>query len=71
VLIVSIHKAKSILSELAKRAESGEPVFIGRYGKPVAALVPVDSVRRVKRLGILAGKLTLPAGPEKQTGGLS
>jgi prevent-host-death family protein len=69
VLTVSTHKAKGILSELTKRAAGGEPVFIERYGKPVVALVPADSVRRVKRLGILAGKLMLPAGPEKRSGG--
>jgi prevent-host-death family protein len=60
VLTVSTHKAKGILSELTKRASGGEPVFIERYGKPVVALVPAASVRKVKRIGILAGKLTLP-----------
>jgi prevent-host-death family protein len=57
---VSTFKAKGILSELTKRACAGEPVFIERYGKPVVALVPAESVRRAKRIGILAGKLTLP-----------
>ncbi|MDR2123603.1 MAG: type II toxin-antitoxin system prevent-host-death family antitoxin [Desulfovibrio sp.] len=57
---VSTFKAKGILSELTKRACAGEPVFIERYGKPVVALVPAASVRRFKRIGILAGKLILP-----------
>jgi antitoxin (DNA-binding transcriptional repressor) of toxin-antitoxin stability system len=57
---VSTFKAKGILSEMTKRACAGEPVFIERYGKPVVALVPAESVRRAKRIGILAGKLTLP-----------
>ncbi|MDR1686436.1 MAG: type II toxin-antitoxin system Phd/YefM family antitoxin [Desulfovibrio sp.] len=61
MLIVPTAKAKGILSEMTKRACDGEPVFIERYGKPVVALVPASYVRRVKRLGILAGKLTLPA----------
>jgi prevent-host-death family protein len=69
VLTVSTHKAKGILSELAKRAAEGEPVFIERYGKPVVALVPASYVRRVKRLGILAGKLRLPDDLDAQTGG--
>jgi prevent-host-death family protein len=85
-MIVPTHKAKSILSELTKRACEGEPVFIERYGKPVVALVPAESVRRVKRIGILAGKLVLPADldsfagpdgpdrhgrPDRQSGGSS
>jgi antitoxin (DNA-binding transcriptional repressor) of toxin-antitoxin stability system len=56
---------------MTKRACEGEPVFIERYGKPVVALVPASYVRRVKRLGILAGKLTLPSDLDKQTGGTS
>jgi antitoxin (DNA-binding transcriptional repressor) of toxin-antitoxin stability system len=69
MLTVSTHKAKGILSEMTKRACEGEPVFIERYGKPVVALVPASYVRRVKRIGILAGKLTLPADLDAQTGG--
>ncbi|MDR2669228.1 MAG: type II toxin-antitoxin system prevent-host-death family antitoxin [Desulfovibrio sp.] len=69
VLMVPTHKAKSILSEMTKRAGEGEAVFIERYGKPVVALVPASYVRRVKRIGILAGKLTLPADLDAQTGG--
>jgi antitoxin (DNA-binding transcriptional repressor) of toxin-antitoxin stability system len=71
VLTVSTIKAKSILSELTKRAAAGEAVFIERYGKPVVALVPASYVRRAKRLGVLAGKLTLPADLDAQTGGPS
>jgi prevent-host-death family protein len=73
VLIVPTHKAKGILSELTKRACEGEPVFIERYGKPVVALVPASYVRKVKRLGVLAGKLRLPAdldAPPEQSQGL-
>jgi antitoxin (DNA-binding transcriptional repressor) of toxin-antitoxin stability system len=56
---------------MTKRACEGEPVFIERYGKPVVALVPAASVRRVKRLGILAGKLILPDDLGRQAGGPS
>jgi antitoxin (DNA-binding transcriptional repressor) of toxin-antitoxin stability system len=69
MLTVSTHKAKGILSELAKRAAAGEAVFIERYGKPVVALVPASYVRRVKRLGVLAGKLRLPADLDGQSQG--
>jgi antitoxin (DNA-binding transcriptional repressor) of toxin-antitoxin stability system len=69
MLIVPTHKAKGILSEMTKRACEGEPVFIERYGKPVVALVPASFVRKVKRIGILSGKLTLPADLDAQSGG--
>jgi prevent-host-death family protein len=69
MLTVSTHKAKGILSELTKRAAAGEPVFIERYGKAVVALVPASSVRRIKRIGILAGKLKLPGDLDAQSGG--
>jgi antitoxin (DNA-binding transcriptional repressor) of toxin-antitoxin stability system len=69
MLTVPTHKAKGILSEMTKRACEGEPVFIERYGKPVVALVPATYVRRVKRLGILAGRLHLPADLDGQSGG--
>jgi prevent-host-death family protein len=69
MLTVPTHKAKGILSELTKRAAGGEPVFIERYGKPVIALVPASTVQRVKRIGILAGKLHLPDDLDRQSGG--
>jgi antitoxin (DNA-binding transcriptional repressor) of toxin-antitoxin stability system len=69
MLTVPTAKAKGILSEMTKRACEGEPVFIERYGKPVVALVPASYVRRIKRIGVLAGKLTLPADLDAQTGG--
>jgi antitoxin (DNA-binding transcriptional repressor) of toxin-antitoxin stability system len=71
MLIVPTAKAKGILSELTKRACEGEQVFIERYGKPMVALVPAASARRVKRLGILAGKLILPADLDAHSGGPS
>lgn len=37
---VNIHEAKTHLSRLVERAESGEEIVIARGGKPVAKLVP-------------------------------
>jgi antitoxin (DNA-binding transcriptional repressor) of toxin-antitoxin stability system len=68
-MTVSTAKAKGILSELTKRACEGEAVFIERYGKPVVALVPAATIRKAKRIGVLAGKLTLPADLDRQAGG--
>jgi prevent-host-death family protein len=40
---VGIYEAKSRLSELIERAETGKEVTITRHGKAVAKLVPVRS----------------------------
>ena len=39
---VNIHRAKTNLSRLILKAESGEEVVIARAGKPVVRLVPVE-----------------------------
>jgi antitoxin (DNA-binding transcriptional repressor) of toxin-antitoxin stability system len=56
-----MHKAKSTLSQLVQRAAAGETILIGAYGKVDAKLVAatLPTVRQ-KRIGILAGKLTIP-----------
>ena len=36
-----MHEAKTTLSQLVERAESGEEIVIARRGVPVARLVPV------------------------------
>ncbi len=38
-----MHEAKTKLSQLVKRAESGEDIVLARNGKPVVRLVPVAS----------------------------
>jgi len=58
--IVSMHQAKSSLSQLVKRAAGGETIFIGSYGRAEAALTSAASAKPKKRLGLLEGKLTIP-----------
>lgn len=58
--IVSMHVAKSTLSQLVKKAVAGEPVYIGAYGRAKVQLVPV-ATRPRRQLGLLKGKLVLPA----------
>ena len=63
--IITMHVAKSTLSQLVKRAAAGEVVYIGAYGRAEAKLVPVDANQRPrKRFGLLKGKLKLPADLE-------
>lgn len=40
---VGMHEAKTTLSQLVERAESGEEIVIARRGKPVARLVAVGA----------------------------
>ncbi|HEY3726212.1 MAG TPA: type II toxin-antitoxin system prevent-host-death family antitoxin [Solirubrobacteraceae bacterium] len=57
---VGMHEAKTKLSQLVKRAESGEDIVIARNGKPAVRLVAVrrtsslDSVR-----GLWRGKVRI------------
>lgn len=58
--MVNVHEAKTQLSRLLERVESGEEVIIARAGKPVARLVPLatESPRRIP--GRLKGKVHIP-----------
>lgn len=58
--IVPMHQAKSSLSQLVKRAASGETIFIGSYGRAEAVLTSAANSRPKKRLGLLEGKLVIP-----------
>ncbi len=60
-LQVNVHEAKSTLSALLKRAESGDEVIIARRGQPVAKLVPVRSARGLP-VGIFKGQIVI--GPD-------
>jgi prevent-host-death family protein len=59
--VVNIHAAKTHLSRLVEEAAGGEEIIIAKAGKAVARLLPLgerDAGKR--RLGLLAGKLTIP-----------
>ena len=59
--VISMHQAKTTLSQLVKRAAGGETILIGAYGKAEVQLVPVTPPGRGhKQIGILAGKLVIP-----------
>ncbi|MHB1264809.1 MAG: type II toxin-antitoxin system Phd/YefM family antitoxin [Gemmatimonadaceae bacterium] len=52
---VTVHKAKTTLSQLIAAAEAGEEVVIQRGHEPVARLLPFATAER--RFGALAGKV--------------
>ena len=60
--IVTIHKAKTNLSQLIKKASAGEEVIIARGDKPVARLVAIGELKGKRQPGSLKGKLHV--GPE-------
>lgn len=43
----NVHAAKTHLSELLERVETGEEVIIARAGRPVARLVPIRENTRI------------------------
>lgn len=53
--VVNIHEAKTHLSKLLERVESGESITIARAGRPIADLVPHS--RRPVTLGALRGRI--------------
>ena len=49
---VNIHEAKTQLSRLLRRVAGGEEITIANRGVPVARLVPVESVKTTRKLGV-------------------
>jgi prevent-host-death family protein len=60
--IVTIHTAKTTLSQLLARVEAGEEIVLARGREPIAKLVPFHSPRSERRFGALRG--TVSVGPE-------
>ena len=58
---VTIHRAKTTLSQLITDVEAGEEVVIQRDRQPVARLVAIDTTPPQRRFGALAGKVGLDA----------
>jgi prevent-host-death family protein len=58
---VNIHQAKTHLSRLVDEVSRGREIVIARAGKPVARLVPLATAPRRKHLGLLKGKIRIPA----------
>jgi prevent-host-death family protein len=57
---VNIHEAKTHLSRLVEDAAAGHEIVIAKAGKPIARLVPLATLTRARRLGVLKGKLKVP-----------
>ena len=58
---ITVHAAKTRLSQLLHRVEAGETIVIARGKTPVAKLIPINPPAR-RQFGALKGKIEL--GPE-------
>jgi prevent-host-death family protein len=59
---VTVHVAKTTLSQLLARVEAGEEIVIARDKTPVAKLVPIKTTKPRRRFGSMRGKISI--GPE-------
>ena len=56
----NIHEAKTHLSRLIEQALAGDEVIIGKAGKPLVRLTPIEPVRPV--LGSAKGQIVFKRG---------
>ena len=54
--IINVYEAKTQLSKLLDQVAKGEEIRIGKYGKPIARLVPDKPKFKKRTLGKLNGK---------------
>ncbi len=59
---VTIHVAKTTLSQLLLRVEAGEEIVLARGKEPVAKLIPYQAHAARRQFGALRGVVSL--GPE-------
>jgi prevent-host-death family protein len=59
---VTIHTAKTTLSQLLARVEAGEEIVLARGKQPIAKLVPYHPVTPKRQFGALHGVVSV--GPE-------
>lgn len=59
---VTIHAAKTNLSQLLAEVERGEEIVLARGKQPVAKLVPIEAPKKKRVPGSLKGQIEI--GPE-------
>lgn len=57
--MVNIHDAKTHLSAILKRVESGEDVLIAKAGKPIARISPIPASSGKRHPGSAKGKIVM------------
>ncbi|MBI4377466.1 MAG: type II toxin-antitoxin system Phd/YefM family antitoxin [Nitrospinae bacterium] len=56
---VNIHEAKTHLSAILKRVESGEDVLIAKAGKPIARVSPIPTTSGKRQAGSAKGRIIM------------
>ncbi len=59
MFVQSVTEAKAQLSKLIELALAGEEVVIARAGKPAVILLPYPKTARVRKPGVLKGKIRI------------
>jgi antitoxin (DNA-binding transcriptional repressor) of toxin-antitoxin stability system len=62
VKTVTIHTAKTTLSQLIVLAEAGEEIVLARGNVPVAKIVPYHPIAPKRQFGALRGKFSVGPG---------
>lgn len=57
--IVNVHEAKTQLSRILQEVSEGKEIVIGRYGEPVARLIPYKSDKPQYKFGLLKGEIRI------------
>ena len=60
MITVNMHEAKTHLSKLVDRAVKGETFVIAKAGKPLVKVAALDAPSAPRRLGFLAGEISVP-----------
>jgi prevent-host-death family protein len=68
---VNIHEAKTQLSRLIEQAVQGDSFIIAKAGKPLVKVTRLDapSAGQARRLGFMAGQITVPDDFDRMGGG--
>jgi prevent-host-death family protein len=56
---INIHEAKTHLSRLLELVSAGEEIIIAKAGNPMARLVPLQTLKKPRQPGALAGHLKI------------
>lgn len=57
--VINVQEAKTHLSRLIDQAAAGEPVLLGKYGKPLAKLSAYAPEKEARKLGGLEGEIRI------------
>jgi prevent-host-death family protein len=55
--VVNVHELKTHYSKYLEQVTKGEEITLGKHGKPVAKIVPLEKSLEPRKLGALEGKI--------------